>query len=79
MAITSDHARSGRAVNAPNRIQEVPEPFDQATLDSLYRSRGAYVSAVNHATDQALADGLFLEPAAQAARQEAARSRHGKR
>ena len=35
--------------------------FDQAMLDELYPTNAAYVSAINQATDGAIAAGFLLE------------------
>jgi len=54
-------------------------PFDQATLDALYRNHGAYVSAVSNVTEENLAAGYILEPEAEATIVEAAQSNIGKK
>jgi len=41
------------------------QPFDQATLDGLYRSHGDYVNAVKAVVEQNLADGYILPFAAE--------------
>lgn len=41
------------------------EPFDQATLDSLYPTHEAYVNAVREVVEQNLADGYILPYAAE--------------
>ncbi len=49
-------------------------PFDDATLDALYRNHGDYVSQVNHVTNENLAAGYILIENAQETRVEAAQS-----
>ena len=49
-------------------------PFDAATLARLYRNHGAYVSAVDHVTNDNLAAGYILNEDAQTDIQEAAQS-----
>jgi hypothetical protein len=48
--------------------------FDDTTLDSLYPTHAAYVSAVNEATDSAVEAGFILEPDAQLIKAAAAAS-----
>jgi hypothetical protein len=50
------------------------ELFDAATLRDLYRNHGAYVSPVNHVTDENLAEGFILTEDAQETRVEASQS-----
>lgn len=52
-------------------------PFDQAKLDSLYRSHGAYVSRVAKAAHRLVEAGLLLEEDARTLVREATRSRVG--
>jgi hypothetical protein len=54
------------------------QPFDEATLATLYPSHGAYVSRVGRVTDQNLRDGYILRADATATRTEAARSSVGR-
>jgi Alpha/beta hydrolase domain len=54
------------------------EPFDAATLAALYRSHGAYVSAVEHVTNANLAAGFIVTEDAQETKREAAHSDIGK-
>lgn len=54
------------------------EPFDEATLKKLYRNHGAYVSAINRATNVALKQGFILQKDAQITREKAAQSQVGK-
>jgi len=53
-------------------------PFDQATLDSLYRNHGSYVSNVAHANNYNLSQGYILGFDANANKEEAAHSSIGK-
>jgi hypothetical protein len=49
-------------------------PFDDTTLDALYRNHGDYVSQVNHVTNENLKTGYILIENAQETRVEAAHS-----
>ncbi len=53
-------------------------PFSQATLDSLYRNHGAYVSKVAHSNNYNRANGYIMEFDAIANKEEAAQSGIGK-
>jgi hypothetical protein len=53
-------------------------PFDEATLASLYRNHGKYVSAFAKATKAAVKAGFILKPDAKAIKVEAAQSGVGK-
>jgi hypothetical protein len=55
------------------------QPFDQATLDALYRNHGGYVSQVTNATGRLLLEGFILAPDAERTVEEAAHSTIGKR
>jgi hypothetical protein len=54
------------------------QPFDQATLDTLYRNHGAYVSDVSHVALYNLLRGFLVVKDAAATVQEAAQSTVGK-
>jgi hypothetical protein len=54
------------------------EPFDQATLDALYRNHGTYVSQVAQTAEQNLQDGFLVREDAMATIQEASQSVVGK-
>jgi hypothetical protein len=54
------------------------EPFDEATLRSLYSSHGKYLSQVANVTEQNQTDGFILGPDAEATVREAAQSGVGK-
>jgi len=54
------------------------QPFDEATLDALYRNHGAYVSRVSNVTLENLLRGFLVQEDAEATIQEAARSEIGK-
>ena len=54
------------------------QPFDQATLDGLYRSHGDYVNAVKAVVEQNLADGYILPFAAERTIREAEASSVGR-
>jgi hypothetical protein len=54
-------------------------PFDDATLKSLYRNHGSYVSAVTKATTGTVDAGFLLRDDAQETRRAAAQSTFGKR
>ncbi len=54
------------------------EPFDQATLDSLYPSHTAYVESVREVVNQNLADGYILPLAAERTIREAEASSIGR-
>ena len=53
------------------------EPFDQATLDSLYPNHGAYVSQVANAVKGLKAQGLLLQQDASTVKKAAAQSSIG--
>ena len=55
------------------------EPFDEATLDALYRNHGAYVSQVSRVTRQNRRDGFIVRDDAARTIREAAQSTIGKR
>jgi hypothetical protein len=52
-------------------------PFDQATLNALYRNHGSYVSKVAHATNDNVRDGFLLEEGGETIKDEAAESSVG--
>jgi hypothetical protein len=54
-------------------------PFDKATLASLYRNHGVYVSAVAQANNANLADGYIVEEDTEESQENAAESGIGKR
>ncbi len=49
-------------------------PFDDSTLDSLYRNHGAYLSKFIHSTSAAQHAGFILQPGAQQLKGQAAHS-----
>jgi len=53
-------------------------PFDNATLDSLYRNHGKYVSQVARSVRGLKAQGLLLQQDAVSVKQNAAQSEIGK-
>ena len=50
------------------------EPFDEDTLDTLYRNHGKYVSQVVQVVNENLADGYIVKFDAQATKKKAAHS-----
>jgi hypothetical protein len=54
------------------------EPFDEATISSLYPSHNAYVQAVREVVEQNLADGYILPYAAERTIREAEASNIGR-
>jgi hypothetical protein len=52
-------------------------PFDQATLDALYRNHGNYVSKVAHVTNDNVRDGFLLEEDGEFLKDQAANSSVG--
>ena len=52
-------------------------PFDQATLDVLYRNHGKYVSAVAHVTNDNVRDGYLLDEDGEIIKEDAAESSVG--
>lgn len=61
------------------RLSGAVEPFDEATLDALYRNHGAYVRKVARATRNLKRQGLLLRQNAATIRKAARRSDIGKR
>ena len=54
------------------------QPFDEATLDALYRNHGAYVSRVSNVTLENVLNGFVVQEDAEVTIQEAAHSEIGK-
>ena len=52
-------------------------PFDQGTLNALYRNHGSYVSKVARATNDNVRDGFILEEGGETIKDEAAESSVG--
>jgi len=69
---------NGPPANAFCRLFGSYQPFDEATLDALYRNHGAYVSRVSNVTLENLSRGFLVQEDAAATLQEAAQSRFGK-
>ncbi len=52
--------------------------WDEPTINQLYRNHGAYIAAFVQAVDRLVAAGFMLEPDAEIAKADAARSGIGK-